>query len=112
MPRRKPLPVMVNRSQPPGWVCQTASDNPAHRVAVAAAAGPEGGKIVLARERQGGRGQGLQIKLRGQPPAVMMVQGRTVGPVQDAVLVGLGEGALAGVKLRGDLLGPSRTAMS
>ena len=43
--------------------------------------------------------------LGGQPPAVMMVQGRAAGPVEDAVLVGLGEGRFAGVKLRGDLPG-------
>ena len=35
----------------------------------------------------------------------MLVQGRAAGPVEDAVLVGLGKGRLAGVKLRGHLPG-------
>ena len=105
MPRRKPLPVMVKRSQPPGVGLPAGRQNPPHRVPVAAAEALKAEKSCSPGSSRRGRGHGVQIEFMGNPPAVMVVQGGAAGAVEDAVFVSLGEGRFAGVKLRRGLPG-------
>ena len=99
------MAVMVKLQPAAGLIPPVRRQHPAHRILVVAAAGPERGKIVLPRKNRRGPGHGRQVQGRGEPPAVVVVQGRAVRAVEDAVLVGLGPGRFPGVKLRRRLRG-------
>ncbi len=105
MPRRKPLAVMRKYFQPPGRSSQETAVTRRTVVFTSLPLALEPGKIMFPLDKTGGPAHPVQIQGRPQMPAALEVQGGAHPPVQEAVLVGLGLGAIAGVEIFGGLCG-------